>query len=130
MMRIPSLPITRIALSLDLDSVVPSVAGPKRPQDRIALPELANTMRDNLSNENIKVADDDALRNELCDGSVVIASITSCTNTSNPSVLIAAGLVARNAVKKGLKAKSWVKTSLAPGSQVVTDYLEKAGTDA
>ncbi len=115
------------SLSLDLDSVVPSVAGPKRPQDRIALPELAKTMRDNLSNENIKVTDDDTLRNQLCDGSVVIASITSCTNTSNPSVLIAAGLVARNAVKKGLTAKSWVKTSLAPGSQVVTDYLEKAG---
>ncbi|MCH9853443.1 MAG: aconitate hydratase AcnA [Alphaproteobacteria bacterium] len=115
------------SLSLELDSVVPSVAGPKRPQDRIALPQLASVMRDNLAAENVTVADDDALRNQLCDGSVVIAAITSCTNTSNPSVLIAAGLVARNAVKKGLKPKSWVKTSLAPGSQVVTDYLEKAG---
>ena len=118
-------------LELDMSKVVPSIAGPKRPQDKVLLTESAklftksfkeNTKRDfykeeKVSGENFK----------LKDGDVVIAAITSCTNTSNPSVLIGAGLLAKKAVEKGLTIKPWVKTSLAPGSQVVTDYLEKAG---
>jgi aconitate hydratase len=119
-------------LELDLATVEPSMAGPKRPQDRVplagakagfaaALPDIVKGAT--LSQRaNVEGADYD-----LGNGDVVIAAITSCTNTSNPSVLIAAGLVARNARAKGLKAKPWVKTSLAPGSQVVTDYLAKAG---
>ena len=122
-------------LELDLGSVVPSIAGPKRPQDRIelssakqafeaALPmyETADTVT-----EPVPVHTDFRGDFELTNGAVAIASITSCTNTSNPSVMIAAGLIARNAVAKGLKPKPWVKTSLAPGSQVVTDYLKAAG---
>ncbi|HJE21954.1 MAG TPA: aconitate hydratase AcnA [Bifidobacterium pullorum] len=122
-------------LELDLGSVVPSIAGPKRPQDRIelssakqafeaALPiyETADTVTDPVP-VHTDFRGDFALTN----GAVAIASITSCTNTSNPSVMIAAGLIARNAVAKGLKPKPWVKTSLAPGSQVVTDYLKAAG---
>jgi aconitate hydratase len=119
-------------LELDLSTVEPSMAGPKRPQDRVplagakagfaaALPEIVKGAR---LDQRVKVEGADY---DLGNGDVVIAAITSCTNTSNPSVLIAAGLVARNAHKKGLKAKPWVKTSLAPGSQVVTDYLAKAG---
>ncbi|MEP3068635.1 MAG: aconitate hydratase AcnA [Parvibaculum sp.] len=117
-------------LSLDLDTVVPSIAGPKRPQDRVLLtdaaPEFAKALKDlagGVAPRSIPVEGHDY---NLDDGDVVIAAITSCTNTSNPSVMIAAGLVARNAAAKGLTVKPWVKTSLAPGSQVVTDYLEKA----
>lgn len=122
-------------LELDLGSVVPSIAGPKRPQDRIelssakqafeaALPmyETADTVT-----EPVPVHTDFRGDFALSNGAVAIASITSCTNTSNPSVMIAAGLIARNAVAKGLSPKPWVKTSLAPGSQVVTDYLKAAG---
>ena len=119
-------------LELDLSTVEPSMAGPKRPQDRVpltgakagfaaALPEIVKGAK---LDQRVKVEGADY---DLGNGDVVIAAITSCTNTSNPSVLIAAGLVARNAHRKGLKARPWVKTSLAPGSQVVTDYLAKAG---
>lgn len=112
-------------LHLELDDVVPSISGPKRPQDRIALtdsvPAFANVCPENKS---VPVAGADY---ELANGDVVIAAITSCTNTSNPAVMLAAGLVARKARAKGLTVKPWVKTSLAPGSQVVTDYLDKAG---
>src|SRR6185503_15520359 len=146
-----------------LGSVVPSVAGPRRPQDRVALSEVKESFRQVLPNliphgarrpvgeregtrwageggqspaaavaaatdiAQVAEVDYEGSRFELCDGSVVIAAITSCTNTSNPSVMIGAGLVARNAVKKGLKRKPWVKTSLAPGSRVVTDYLKASG---
>jgi len=121
------------SLELDLASVVPSLAGPKRPQDRVLLTEargnfesaLKKTLGDGTGTiRKAKVAGADY---QLGDGDVVIAAITSCTNTSNPSVLVAAGLVAQKAVAKGLTVKPWVKTSLAPGSQVVTDYLEAAG---
>ncbi len=120
-------------LELDLSSVLPSLAGPKRPQDRVLLSEASYKFQESLAGEFGK-ADQPDLRApvegenfDVGHGDVVIAAITSCTNTSNPSVLIAAGLVAKNAVAKGLKVKPWVKTSLAPGSQVVTDYLAKAG---
>ncbi|NUY39403.1 aconitate hydratase AcnA [Wolbachia endosymbiont of Litomosoides brasiliensis] len=108
-------------LELDLSSVEPVIAGPKRPQDKISLSQVAESFSTSFSvNESKK---NDKLQNE----SVVIAAITSCTNTSNPSLMIAAGLIARNAIKLGIKSKPWVKTSLAPGSQVVTEYLEKSG---
>ncbi|WP_299478438.1 aconitate hydratase AcnA [uncultured Roseibium sp.] len=120
-------------LELDISTVVPSVSGPKRPQDRINLSDAATGFAKTMADE-FKKADEltkrvavDGKDHDLGNGDVVIAAITSCTNTSNPSVLIGAGLVARNALKKGLDVKPWVKTSLAPGSQVVTDYLEKAG---
>jgi aconitate hydratase len=125
-------PVFTDTLSLDLSSVEPSLAGPKRPQDRIVLKQAASSFASSLAKEfNVKDAEakspvagtDYAIRH----GDVVIAAITSCTNTSNPSVLIAAGLLARNARRRGLFSKPWVKTSLAPGSQVVTDYLAKAG---
>jgi aconitate hydratase len=118
-------------LSLDMATVVPTISGPKRPQDKVLLTEAAQNFK--------KVFEQIAKKSELSfskveneefeikDGDIVIAAITSCTNTSNPNVLIGAGLLAKNAVEKGLKTKPWVKTSLAPGSQVVTDYLEKAG---
>ncbi|MGD8616788.1 MAG: aconitate hydratase AcnA, partial [Gammaproteobacteria bacterium] len=122
-------------IELDLASVVPSLAGPKRPQDRVALSASQAQFREALaalkSERNLvshpaggSLHGEDF---ELDDGAVVIASITSCTNTSNPSVMLGAGLVARKAVEKGLKVKPWVKTSLAPGSQVVTEYLDAAG---
>ncbi|PIB94474.1 aconitate hydratase AcnA [Caulobacter sp. FWC2] len=120
-------------LELDLSSVLPSLAGPKRPQDRVLLSEASYKFHESLVGEFGKSDQPDLrapVEGESFDvghGDVVIAAITSCTNTSNPSVLIAAGLVAKNAVAKGLKVKPWVKTSLAPGSQVVTDYLAKAG---
>ncbi len=144
-------------LKLDLADVKPSLAGPKRPQDRVLLGDMQDNFRSNvkLLTANRKPKDGDAAREdneggaqtqathlasrasakicvdeqhcELTDGAVVIAAITSCTNTSNPAVLMAAGLLARNAAAKGLKSKPWVKTSLAPGSLVVTDYLRKAG---
>ena len=122
-------------LELDLGTVVPSIAGPKRPQDRIELSsakqefEAALPMYETVdtATEPVPVHTDFRGDFELTNGAVAIASITSCTNTSNPSVMIAAGLIARNAVAKGLSPKPWVKTSLAPGSQVVTDYLKAAG---
>ncbi|MEM6604003.1 MAG: aconitate hydratase AcnA, partial [Pseudomonadota bacterium] len=121
-------PVFTDTLSLDLSTVVPSIAGPKRPQDRVALKD-ANIEFDKALEEVFKKPLDKIEDNEngLKHGDVVIAAITSCTNTSNPSVMIAAGLVARNALAKGLVPKAHVKTSLSPGSQVVTDYLEKSG---
>jgi aconitate hydratase len=119
-------------LELDLGDVVPSIAGPKRPQDRIALTESKRSWHDVLkgfeasADKSVEVTrGDETFR--LTNGAVVIAAITSCTNTSNPSVMLAAGLVAKKAVEKGLRTKPWVKTSLAPGSQVVTEYLEASG---
>ncbi|KQN07262.1 aconitate hydratase AcnA [Sphingomonas sp. Leaf25] len=124
-------PIFTDTLELDMSSVVPSLAGPKRPQDRVELPNVDDVFNADLTKVYKK---DAAVRvavegetHDIGDGDVVIAAITSCTNTSNPSVLVAAGLVARKANALGLKPKPWVKTSLAPGSQVVTDYLDKAG---
>ncbi|WP_296098897.1 aconitate hydratase AcnA [uncultured Agrobacterium sp.] len=120
-------------LELDLNDVVPSMAGPKRPEGRLPLETIASNFATALENDYKKPGQIDtryAVEGESYDlghGDVAIAAITSCTNTSNPSVLIAAGLLARNAVAKGLKSKPWVKTSLAPGSQVVAEYLEKAG---
>ena len=125
-------------LELDLATVEPSLAGPKRPQDRVPL----RTAKDTYRKTHVKMAEERAQKNpgatgkgtataggksfEVADGAVLIAAITSCTNTSNPAVLVAAGLLARNARKRGLTAKPWVKTSLAPGSRVVTDYLKAA----
>ena len=103
-------------IELDLTKVEPCLAGPKRPQDRIVLSQIPEV----VSNE-IKEAD--CSPEELSNGSVLIAAITSCMNTSNPAVMIAAGLLARNAKAKGLESKSWVKTSLAPGSKVVTKFI-------
>ena len=121
-------------LELDMTTVEPSIAGPKRPQDRIALSAAAKTYGKHLeaaiadrSKGGTAVANIDGNDVEIRDGAILIAAITSCTNTSNPAVMLAAGLLARNAAARGLKAKPWVKTSLAPGSRVVTDYLEKAG---
>jgi aconitate hydratase len=115
-------------LELDLAKVVPSMAGPKRPQDRIDLPDVKKNFLSTLG-EDPRSAEVvmNGSTSTIHDGAVVIAAITSCTNTSNPSVMIAAGLVAKKAVEKGLKSKPWVKTSLAPGSKVVTDYLNDAG---
>jgi len=124
-------PVFSNTLALDMTSVVPSLAGPKRPQDRVTLPQVDELFNDDLAKVykkdapvRVDVADTD---HDIGDGDVVIAAITSCTNTSNPDVMIAAGLVAKKAVEKGLTPKPWVKTSLAPGSQVVTDYLVKSG---
>jgi aconitate hydratase len=124
-------PIFTDTLELDMGDVVASLAGPKRPQDRVSLGKVDEVFNGDLFKVYHKdrpvraaVAGRD---HDLGDGDVVIAAITSCTNTSNPSVLVAAGLVARKARARGLKPKPWVKTSLAPGSQVVTDYLDKAG---
>ena len=144
-------------LHLDMGDVKPSLAGPKRPQDRVLLQDVKQNFRDNLApfadarRKRNDAVQEDRLKNEggggtavgaeeaahesspdsgatkLRDGDVVIAAITSCTNTSNPAVMLGAGLLARNAVARGLKAQPWVKTSLGPGSRVVTDYLEKAG---
>src|SRR5579863_1667096 len=126
-------PVFTTTLVLDLADVVPSMAGPKRPEGRVALPAVAEGFAAALASEYKKAADATkryavANRNfDLGHGDVVIAAITSCTNTSNPSVLIGAGLLARNAAARGLKAKPWVKTSLAPGSQVVAEYLANSG---
>jgi aconitate hydratase len=126
-------PVFTSKLSLDLKDVRPSLAGPKRPQDRVLLDNMPSNFGGAVSDHGISKADAakrHAVQGEKFDighGDVVIAAITSCTNTSNPSVMLGAGLVARNAVAKGLSVKPWVKTSLAPGSQVVTDYLKKAG---
>jgi len=115
-------------LEIDLDSIVPSLAGPKRPQDRVPLPELGagfeRTYPDRAGEKSHHAA---VGTTTMRDGAVVIAAITSCTNTSNPSVMIASGLLARNAVARGMSVPPWVKTSLAPGSRVVTAYLERAG---
>jgi len=124
-------------LELDMASVVPSLAGPKRPQDRVALTDLSSQFQDDRRqilagagsedhDHRVPVSLEDETF-ELKNGSVVIAAITSCTNTSNPSVMVAAGLVAKKAALKGLRTKPWVKTSLAPGSKVVTDYLDAGG---
>ena len=112
-------------LELDLSSVEPSLAGPKRPQDRVSLAGARGAFRDALGREPMDVVGF-GVAEHLRDGAVTVAAITSCTNTSNPSVLVAAGLVARRAVERGLRPKIWVKTSLAPGSRVVMDYLERA----
>ncbi len=143
-------PVFSDVLEVDLSTVEPSLAGPKRPQDRVALSFMTQSANaaileahggaaggaaSDMLEEGAPLPDENQHRShavegadyKLDDGDVVIAAITSCTNTSNPSVLVAAGLLAKNAVAKGLKTKPWVKTSLAPGSQVVTDYLEAAG---
>jgi len=129
-------PVFTDTLELDLGSVEPSLAGPRRPQDRVALSKVATEFEKELPSfkvdaaargKEIAIAGTDY---KIGHGAVVIAAITSCTNTSNPSVLLAAGLVAKKARAKGLKVKPWVKTSLAPGSQVVTDYLAKSGLNA
>jgi aconitate hydratase len=126
-------------LELDLGTVEPSLAGPKRPQDRVPLRTAKQTYQaahkkmaeeratKHPSARGVAIANCDGQSFEVMDGAVLIAAITSCTNTSNPAVLIGAGLLARNARKRGLNSKPWVKTSLAPGSRVVTDYLDKAG---
>ena len=122
-------------LELDLSTVVPSIAGPKRPQDRIKLDESKTTFAQNLpsytetGDKTVPVSLPGGADFELANGAVAVASITSCTNTSNPSVMLGAGLLAKKAVELGLTRKPWVKTSLAPGSQVVTDYYSKAGLD-
>ena len=113
-------------VELDLSTVVPSLAGPSRPQDRVTLKSAHEAFRSALGRAPKSVTGTGDAK-DLSDGDVVVAAITSCTNTSNPSVLIAAGLVAKAATERGLTAKPWVKTSLAPGSRVVMDYLEKAG---
>ena len=124
-------PVFTDTLELDMSTVVPSLAGPKRPQDKVVLTEVDDVFNGDLAKlygkTEPKRAAVDGKDHDIGDGDVVIAAITSCTNTSNPSVLVAAGLVARKARAKGLTPKPWVKTSLAPGSQVVTDYLDKAG---
>ena len=126
-------PVFTSTLELDLADVVPSLAGPKRPQDRVALADASSAFAASMKDE-FKKAKEISNRHkvsganhDLGHGDVVIAAITSCTNTSNPSVMIGAGLLARNAAKRGLQVKPWVKTSLAPGSQVVTEYLKRSG---
>ena len=130
-------PVFTGLLELDLSTVQPSLAGPKRPQDRVLLKDATQAFRSELTRSLGVPANDAGVRAkvagtnyEITHGDVVIAAITSCTNTSNPYVLVAAGLVARKARALGLTAKPWVKTSLAPGSQVVTEYLDKAGLTA
>ncbi|MGA8296662.1 MAG: aconitate hydratase AcnA [Acidimicrobiales bacterium] len=129
-------PVFNEQLSLDLASVVPSLAGPSRPQDRVPLDKAKEMFRESLSSSRPKGAPADSIAHlsgaggeefDLGDGSVVIAAITSCTNTSNPQVMVAAGLIAKRAVERGLQTKPWVKTSLAPGSRVVSDYLDRSG---
>ena len=126
-------PVFTDTIALDLAEVEPSIAGPKRPQDRVPLTNAAGAFAEALDKEYGKASEMgrrvpvQGTNFDLGHGDVVIAAITSCTNTSNPYVMVAAGMLARNAVKRGLQVKPWVKTSLAPGSQVVTDYLEKAG---
>ena len=128
-------PVFTDTLELDMTKVEPSMAGPMRPQDRVSLSGIAGNFAEALmttfkkedsANKRARLEGSEA---SIGHGDVVIAAITSCTNTSNPSVMIGAGLVAQKAVKRGLKVRPWVKTSLAPGSQVVTDYLAKAGLD-
>ena len=126
-------PIFTDMIELDMATVVPSLAGPKRPQDKVVLTEVDDVFNADLASVYKKEAARVPVQGkdfDIGDGDVVIAAITSCTNTSNPGVMVAAGLVAKKANARGLKPKPWVKTSLAPGSQVVTDYLEKAGLQA
>ncbi|MEZ5691293.1 MAG: aconitate hydratase AcnA [Rickettsiales bacterium] len=124
-------PIFTDTLELDMGTVEPSLAGPKRPQDKVLLSKAKESFESSLPelNKENKTANSERGTDNLSHGSVVIAAITSCTNTSNPYVMLAAGLVARNAAAKGLRPKSWVKTSLAPGSKVVTEYLARSGLD-
>jgi len=118
-------------ISLDMSTVVPTISGPKRPQDKVLLTDAASNFKkvfkETTKRNKNNVSKVNGTDFEIKDGSILIAAITSCTNTSNPNVLIGAGLLAKKAIELGLKTKPWVKTSLAPGSQVVTDYLEKAG---
>ena len=118
-------------ISLDMSTIVPTISGPKRPQDKVLLTDAPNSfkkvLKDSANKNDKSVSKVKNTEYEISDGSILIAAITSCTNTSNPNVLIGAGLLAKKAVELGLDVKPWVKTSLAPGSQVVTDYLEKAG---
>ena len=118
-------------VSLDMSSIVPTISGPKRPQDKVLLSDASKEFNKIFQNvtgrKNANTSKVNKTDFEIKDGSILIAAITSCTNTSNPNVLIGAGLLAKKAVEYGLTTKPWVKTSLAPGSQVVTDYLEKAG---
>jgi len=118
-------PVYSEYVELDLSTVEPSLAGPKRPQDRVSLSGARGAFRDALGREPLEVHGEE-MAETLREGAVVVAAITSCTNTSNPSVLVAAGLVAKRAVELGVSVKPWVKTSLAPGSRVVMDYLERA----
>ena len=124
-------PVFTDSLTLDMGTVVPSLAGPKRPQDKVVLTEVDDVFNADLAKTygrtDAKRVPVDGAGHDIGDGDVVIAAITSCTNTSNPGVMVAAGLVAKKAHERGLKPKPWVKTSLAPGSQVVTDYLEESG---
>ena len=122
-------PVYSEHVSLDLGDVEPSLAGPARPQDRVALAVAGDAYRVALDRAPRTAAKEPAAapHHQMTDGDVVIAAITSCTNTSNPQVMVAAGLVAKNALERGLRSKPWVKTSLAPGSRVVTDYLDRAG---
>ena len=117
-------PVFDEVLDLDLSAIEPSVAGPRRPQDRVALPKVWASFEEEFAD---RLAEHGPAEGAVRDGSVVIAAITSCTNTSNPSVMLAAGLLAKRAVEAGLQTKPWVKTSLAPGSRVVTEYLDAAG---
>jgi aconitate hydratase len=118
-------------ISLDMSTVVPTISGPKRPQDKVLLTDAPTSFKKVLEEatkkKDLSISKVSNTDYEIKDGSILIAAITSCTNTSNPNVLIGAGLLAKKAVELGLEVKPWVKTSLAPGSQVVTDYLEKAG---
>jgi aconitate hydratase len=118
-------------ISLDMSTVVPTISGPKRPQDKVLLTDAPNSFKkvleDATNKKDHSVSKVSNTEYEIKDGSILIAAITSCTNTSNPNVLIGAGLLAKKAIELGLEVKPWVKTSLAPGSQVVTDYLAKAG---
>jgi len=118
-------------LTLDMSTIVPTISGPKRPQDKVLLTDAAesfkNSFKEITKKKDFSISKVPNSKFEIKDGSILIAAITSCTNTSNPNVLIGAGLLAKKAVELGLEVKPWVKTSLAPGSQVVTDYLEKAG---
>ena len=126
-------PVYTDTLELDLASVVPSLAGPKRPQDRVAMTDMKKAFNEALELQGRTQAASAAVPGtdyELDDGDVVIAAITSCTNTSNPAVMLGAGLVAQKALAKGLQVQPWVKTSLAPGSKVVTEYLEATGLQA
>lgn len=125
-------PVFTDTLSLDLDTVQASLAGPKRPQDRVLMSQLKSVMEKTIieANKRLEASYETKEGLTLQHGDVVIAAITSCTNTSNPSVLLAAGLLAKKALERGLSRKPWVKSSLAPGSKVVTDYLEKTGLQA
>ncbi len=118
-------------ISLDMSTVVPTISGPKRPQDKVLLTDASinfkKVFKEATDKKDYKISKVKDTDYEIKDGSILIAAITSCTNTSNPNVLIGAGLLAKKAIELGLNVKPWVKTSLAPGSQVVTDYLEKAG---